>query len=450
MSRSKKTNAGHVGSEKHLPTSLSGIERKAKQDKHHKFENLYRLLNRYTIGDCWPLINKKASCGIDKINAKMYEKSLSDELRKLEEDLISNKYRSAGIRETFIAKANGSKRPLGIPIIKDKLLQTACSKIIEAIYEPKFYGFRFGYRRNMGAKDAVKELSKSLNFGKYSYIVEADIKGYFENINHDMLIKMLEHDIADRRFIELVRKWLKAKIHKENGKVETPQKGTPQGGVISPVLANIYLHYVLDLWFEKVVKKHMKSDSLLIAYADDFVCAFRYKEDAEKFMGALERRFKKFGLELAKEKTKLIRFSRFDKANSDSFDFLGFTFMWGKSRTGKDIIKLRTSKKKFNQSARAIKVWIKENRNCRMQKLIDLLNDKLRGYYNYYGVIGNSKMLIKMENVVKGLLFKWLNRRSQRRSFSKPTFRRLIGEKHQLTPIVLEKPVLWEQISLVL
>ena len=150
------------------------------------------------------------------------------------------------------------------------------------------------------------------------------------------------------------------------------------------------------------------------------------------------------------EKRKLTRFSRFDKANSYSFDFGGFTLMWRKSRTGKDIIKLRTSKKKFNQSAKAIKVWIKENRNCRMQKLIDLLNDKLRGYYNYYGVIGNSKMLFKMENVVKNLLFKWLNRRSQRRSFSKPTFKRLISEKYQLTPIVLEKPMLWEQTSLVL
>lgn len=447
MSRSKTTNAGRVGPEKHLPTSLSGIERKARQNKNHKFENLYRLLNRYTLGDCWPLVNKRAACGIDKITAKHYEKHLDDELRQLEVELKTDSYKCLAIRETLIPKADGKFRPLGIPVVRDKLLQTCCSKILEAIYEPKFCECRYGYRRNRSAKDAVKHLSRELNFGKYGYIVEADIKGYFENIDHEMLLKMIEHDVTDKRFVALIRKWLKVKIIKQDGTYTQPMKGTPQGGSISPILSNIYIHYVLDLWFEKVVQKHMKSESLLVGYADDFVCAFRFKEDAEKFMVALKKRFAKFGLELAENKTKLIRFSRFDKCKNSTFDFLGFTYSWGKSRTGKDIVKLRTSKKKFNQSTRVLKEWIKGNRNLRLQKIMDLLNSKLLGYYNYYGITGNSRMLMKMESVVKGLLFKWLNRRSQRKSFTKESFKRMLTERYPLVPIKIEKPVVHRQYS---
>lgn len=291
MSRLKTTNAGRVGPENHLPTSLSGIERKARQNKNHRFENLYGLLNRYTLGNCWPLINKRAASGIDKITAKQFEKNLADELRQLEEELKANSYKCLAVRETLIPKANGKVRALGIPVVRDKLLQTCCSKILEAIYEPKFIDSRYGYRRKLGVKDAVKHLSHELNFGKYGYVVEADIKGYFDNIEHETLLKMIEHDVADKRFLSLIRKWLKAKIIRQDGTYSLPEKGTPQGGAISPILSNIYIHYVLDLWFEKVVKRHMKSDSLLVGYADDFVCAFRYKEDAEKFMKALKIRF---------------------------------------------------------------------------------------------------------------------------------------------------------------
>lgn len=277
---------------------------------------------------------------------------------------------------------------------------------------------RYGYRKGKGAKDAVKHLGDKLNFGKYGYIVEADIKGYFENINHEMLLEMLKHDINDKRFINLINKWLKAGIMTEENIIEKPYKGTPQGGVISPILANIYLHYILDLWFEKAVKKNLEGECMIVAYADDFVCAFRYQNDAIRFMKALEKRFNKFGLELAKEKTKLIKFSRFSKDRNGNFDFLGFNFKWIMSRKGKDIIAHTTSKKKFNASVQKMKQWIKEKRHIRLRKLIESLNVKLRGYYNYYGVVGNYKMLEKMDLVVKRLLYKWMNRRSQRRSFN--------------------------------
>ncbi len=466
MHYSKETNAGQVGLGKHLQTSLNNIERKARYKKDHKFENLYRLLNKWNLGWSWQYINKRAAKGIDKISAKEFGANLTEEVTVLEKELKKGTYHANLVRRTYINKGSGGQRPLGIPTVRDKLLQTTCSKILEAIYEPKFYETRYGYRKGKGAKDAVKHLGKELNYGKYGYIVEADIKGYFQNINHETLIKMLAHDIADKPFIKLINKWLKVGIMTEENIIEKPQKGTPQGGVISPILANIYLHYILDMWFEKVVKSHMEGESMMIAYADDFVCAFRYKRDAERFMIALEKRLKKFGLELAKEKTKLIKFSRFSKDRNEDFDFLGFTFRWVISRKGKDIITHTTSKKKLQASVQKIKQWIKENRNCRLRKIIDLLNVKLRkrlnitshnlfskvlkpldilqtecelifkpflkGYYNYYGVINNYRMLEKMDLTVKRLLYKWMNRRSQRRSFNWIEFKKKLKERYPL------------------
>lgn len=432
MKNLKKTNAGHVGLEKHLQTSLSLIERKAIYNRNHKFENLYSLLNKWNLGQSWQFVNKRAASGIDKISAKAFGENLSKEVKSLEAELKSGTYRANLVRRTYISKANGQSRPLGIPTVRDKLLQTTCSKILESIYEPKFSPNRYGYRKGKGAKDAVKHLSRELNFGKYGYIVEADIKGYFQNINHEKLIEMLEHDISDAKFVGLIKKWLKAGILIEADIIEKPHKGTPQGGVISPILANIYLHYILDLWFEKVVKKHLEGESILIAYADDFVCGFRYKKDADRFMISLEKRFNKFGLELSSEKTNLIKFSRFSKEKNGTFDFLGFNFKWIKSRKGKDIISHTTSKKKFNASMKKIKQWLRENRNCRLRRLTDLLNVKLKGYYNYYGIVGNYKMLIKVDLIVKRLLYKWMNRRSQRRSFNWIEFNRKLKNVYPL------------------
>ena len=446
MNHSKETNAGRVGSVKHLQTSLSGIEMKARYSKDHKFENLYTLLNEWNLLQSWEYINQKASSGIDGVSAKEFKANLSEEALQLEKELKSGGYRANLVRRTLISKPNGDKRPLGILTVRDKLLQTLCSKILEAIYEPKFSDRRYGYRKRKGAKDAVKHLCKDLNFGKYGYVVEADIKGYFVNIDHEKLIEMLEHDISDKRFIGLIKKWLKAGIMTEKNIVEKLHKGTPQGGVISPILANIYLHYILDVWFEKVVKKHLKGESMMLAYADDFVCAFRYLDDAERFMKALEKRFNKFGLELSKEKTNLIKFSRFSKDRNGSFDFLGFTFKWIVSRKGKDIINTSTSKVKFNASMQKLKQWLKENRNLRLRKLIGLLNKKLKGYYNYYGVIGNSKMLKKMDRIIKKLLFKWMNRRSQRRSFNWDQFNHKINNHYPIQKIFIESS--WKQTEL--
>jgi len=434
----KETLTRHVGLDKLMQTSLQGIEQKAKQNKAHKFSNLYGLLNEQALGYAWKSINKKASAGVDKITAEEYGKNLTENIKEIVYDLKNKKYHAKLVKRVEIPKGNGKIRPLGIPSVSDKILQNAVTMILKAIYEPEFLKSSYGYRPNVGAAMAVKDLTKELRIGKYSYIVEADIKGFFDNINHEWLIKMLEHKINDRSFIGLIRKWLKAGILDVKGLVKHPITGCPQGGCISPILSNIYLHYVLDLWFEKIVKPKAKGEAYVCRYADDFVCAFRYKEDADNFYNELPSRLRKFGLELSMEKTNIIRFTRFRKEDKTSFEFLGFEYRWASSVLGKDIIVRRTSRKKLHQSFSNMKDWCKNIRNKRLATIIKLLNSKLRGYYNYYGVIGNYKSLADFYNIAMKILYKWLNRRSQRRSFNWDQYKLMIKRYGVITPRITE------------
>ena len=418
----KETSAGHVGSEIRWQTSLRGIAKKATENKTHQFGNLYQLLNDESLHASFYDLKKKAAAGIDNITAKEYAKELESNLGKLEEQLKSKQYRAKLVRRVYIDKGNGKKRPLGIPAVSDKIVQRAAAKILEAIYEQEFSEHSYGYRPHTGAQKAVKDLTHELNFGKYSYIVEADIRGFFDAIDHDWLIRMLELRIADRAFLRLIKKWLKAGVLDIDGMVKHPVTGCPQGGVISPILANIYLHYALDLWFEKRVKQSCKGMNYICRYADDFVCAFQFKQDAVQFYQAVGERIKEFGLELAQEKTNIISFSRFRKEENTKFEFLGFEFRWGVSLKGKDIIKRRTAPGKMRKSLAAFTEWCKEMRNKRLRRLFPKLIAKLRGYNNYYGLIGNYGSLSKFYEQVKRILYKWLNRRSQRRSFNLDEF----------------------------
>jgi group II intron reverse transcriptase/maturase len=299
----------------------------------------------------------------------------------------------------------------------------------------------WGYRPEIGPGDAVKDITKSLMTGKFSYIVDADITGFFDNIVHEWMERMLEQRIADKPFIRLIKKWMKAGIIDElKDIIIHPEKGTPQGSIVSPVLSNIYLHYVLDLWFTKVIKPRSKGQAYICRFADDFVCAFQYKREAVTFYDELKKRLKKFGLELSEEKTRLISFSRFRKEERTSFVFLGFEFRWGISRRGNDIIKRKTAKKKFKLALSRFTVWIKRYRNKRKPWIFKRLNAMLRGHYNYYGVIGNMKMMLKYFNGVIRLLFKWLNRRSQRKSYNYKGFRELCKHFNVLRPRIVEKP----------
>ena len=418
----KETSAGHVGSGVRWQTSLRGIAKKATENKTHQFGNLYQMLNVESLHEAFYDLKKKAAAGVDKITAEEYAKELGSNLGKLEAQLKSKQYRAKLVRRVYIDKGNGKKRPLGIPVVSDKIIQRAAAKILEAIYETEFSQHSYGYRPHTGAQKAVKNLTHELSYGKYSYIVEADIRGFFIAIDHDWLIRMLELRIADKAFLRLIKKWLKAGVLDTNGMVKHPVTGCPQGGVISPILANIYLHYALDLWFEKRVKQSCEGMNCICRYADDFVCAFQYKQDAVLFYQAVGERLEKFGLELAQEKTNIISFSRFRKEEKTKFEFLGFEFRWGVSLKGRDTLKRRTAPGKLRKSLAEFTEWCKEMRNKRLRRLFPKLIAKLRGYNNYYGLIGNYNSLNRFYEKVKTILYKWLNRRSQRRSFNLAEF----------------------------
>lgn len=400
-----------------MQTSLRGIARKAKQDKEYKFGNLYGMIDKQALYEAWRYTKKNVAAGIDKETAEVFEENLEENIEVMLSELKSKKYKARFIKRVNIPKGDGKFRPLGIPVLRDKIIQRAAAAILEAIYEEDFLKSSYGYRRGTGAQKAVKDVTKELWY-EYNYVVEADIRGFFDNISHEWLMKMLGQRIKDKSFLRLIKKWLKAGILDVDGKITNPLTGCPQGSVISPILANIYLHYALDSWFEKVVKEKCKGKSYICRMADDFICAFKYKEDAERFYNTLGIRLEKFNLELAEEKTKILCFSKYKIAENESFDFLGFEFRRGKSQKGKDIIKRRTSRKKLRKSIKMLTEWCKENRHQRIRNIVEDLNTKLRGYYNYYGIIGNSKGLYDFYIPARKILFKWLNRRSQKRSFT--------------------------------
>ena len=407
-------------------TSLLGIANKAASDKAHRFQNLFGLLTVGYLLACWRFVNKKAASGVDRKDAKSYEANLRENVEGLVEAVRGGWYRAKLVLRKYIPKLNGKLRPLGIPAIADKLLQIGVSKLLEQIYEQDFLGCSYGYRPEVGALDAVRDLSAALRRGGYHYLVEADIRSFFDKLDHEKLIELLELRIDDKAFIRLIRKWLKAGVLEPDGAVEYPEKGSPQGGIVSPILANIYLHYALDMWFEETVKAHSRGAAYLCRYADDFVCAFELEADAERFYKVLGKRLEKFGLEVAAEKTHLLRFSPINWKASGVFEFLGFEFRWGLGRWRKPVIKRRTARKKYRASLADFQEWCRAH--CRLPKrvLFAKLNCKLRGYYNYYGIRGNGESLHDFFYQAKRILLKTLNRRSQRRSYNWKGFAELL------------------------
>jgi group II intron reverse transcriptase/maturase len=383
------------------------------------------LLNEEHLRDCFYQLRKNAAPGVDGVTFEQYEADLDMNLAKLVERLVLKRYHAKLVRRKHIPKANGKLRPLGIPALEDKLLQLAVARMLEAIHEQDFLECSWGYRTGRGAREASRELAARLYRGKLGSVVEADIKGFFDNISHAWMLRMLEERINDRALVRLIGKWLKAGIMEETGEVKHPVTGTPQGGIISPVLANIYLHYALDLWFERVVKKQCQGEVYMIRYADDFVCAFQYMTDARRFEGQLKERLGKFELEVASEKTRTLRFGRFAPEPHKAFEFLGFEFRWQKLRTGKVGVKRRTAPKKLRASVKAFTEWIKTNRHKPLGRLMKTLAAKLRGYWNYYGVRGNMRSMTQFHGQCQRLMYKWLNRRSEKRSYHSAQFNAL-------------------------
>jgi RNA-directed DNA polymerase len=422
----QETRTGYERLEKLVQTSLQGIAKRAETGKGHRFRNLYGLLNEENLHWSWQFLRKDAAPGVDRVAYWHYRKNLGANIRDLVERLKGKRYRAKLVRRRYIPKLDGKLRPLGIPATEDKLVQLAVTKILEAIYEQDFLSCSYGYRPHRGPLDAVKALTKALQFGRYGWVVEADIKGFFDNIDHDWMIRMLEQRIDDQPFLRLIRKWLKAGIMETDGHVVNPITGTPQGGIVSPILANIYLHYALDLWFERSFRSTCQGAALILRFADDFVCAFEHRSDALRFYRELGERLAKFGLAVAEDKTRLLRFCRTDLRGSERFDFLGFEFLMGASRKGRPLVQRRTTRKKFRASVANFTVWVRTHRHQRLTQLFATLKAKYRGYWNYYGVIGNFHSLCRFFAATKRILFKWLNRRSQRTSYTWSGFQDLL------------------------
>jgi RNA-directed DNA polymerase len=430
-----------------VQTTLQAIALKAEKQPGYRFQNLFGLLNEELLKDSWRYIRKNAAYGVDEVSAKDYELNLDGNIHQLVEDLKQKRYRAKLVLRRYIPKGNGKFRPLGIPATQDKLLQVAVKRILQAIYEQDFLDCSYGSRPNIGALDAVDDLTAKLQFENINYVVEADIKGFFDNIEKGMLLDMLAERIDDKAFLWLIKKWLDAGVLDTDGKVLHPETGSPQGGVISPILANVYLHNVLDKWFQKDVIPHCSRKAILIRYVDDFVCAFEKLGDAERFYAVLGKRLEKYGLELSAEKTRIIPFSRFNQPGKTSFDFLGFEFRWGKDRKGRPLVKKRTAPKKLRKSLERFKEWCKKSRNLRLPELFKLLNSKLRGYYQYYGVIGNFRSLQQFFHRVTLLLMKYLNRRSQRPSYNGVEFSQLLEQFGIEKPHIVKRPKRYRKTS---
>lgn len=420
-------------------TSLRAIAKKAEAEPTHRFGGLYRLLNEANLRECFLRLRKAAAPGVDGVSYEDYAKDLDANLRNLVWRLKHKSYHARPVRRKYIPKGDGKLRPLGIPTLEDKLVQYAVARILSAIYEADFLPCSYGYREGRNAQDAIRDLTDVLFRGQFEFVVEADIKGFFDHLQPEWLLKMLAERIDDEALMQLVRKWLRAGILEENGRMEHPETGTPQGGIVSPVLANVYLHYVLDLWFERRVRRANRGQSRMFRYADDFVCAFDYRHEAEAFVRALGERLAKFGLELAPDKTRSLRFGRGGREYNGRFDFLGFEFSWGKSRTrGHPIVHRRTSRKKLRAAIERFSEWIKGCRSQRIGEVLKTVAQKYRGHWSYYGIIGNSRSLWHYHWATGRSLFKWLNRRSQRRSFTWPSFSRLLERYRVPRPRIMD------------
>jgi len=421
VARCEETLAVH-GSGEPVDTKLCRIAEKARKEPDFKFTSLYHLMNEELLRGCFKRLRKEAVAGIDKMTKDMYAENLDANLIDLIGRLHRMAYIPQPVRRTYIPKPGSAKqRPLGIPCFEDKLVEAGLVRILEQVYEQDFINDSYGFRQKRSCHDALKALSETVENKPINHVVEADIKGFFDNVNQEWLMKFLAHRVEDKRIQRMVKRFLKAGVA-EDGSVTVSGEGTPQGGVISPLLANIYLHYALDLWFEKVYRKSCTGMARLIRYADDFVACFQYKHEAKRFREELGERLGKFGLEVEPTKTRVMEFGRFAVQNAkqrgeraQTFDFLGFTHYCGTRRNGKGFrMKRVTARKKFTAKLKIFKEWLKKARILKTKELWEATKAKLSGHYNYYGVTDNLRRIARFGAEVKKLLFKWLNRRGKR------------------------------------
>lgn len=418
-----------------METKLARITEIAKEKQEEKFTSLVHLINRDMLTDCHRQLEGRKASGVDEVTKRQYSKNLEDNIEDLLKRMKRHAYKPQPVRRVYIEKPGTTKmRPLGIPAYEDKLVQLALSKILNAIYEADFHDSSFGFRPGRGSHDALKVLNHIIERRNVNFIVDADIKGFFDHVDHEWLMKFLRHRIVDPNILRLIVRFLKAGAMEAGMIYDTPE-GTPQGGVISPILANVYLHYVLDCWFEKAVRSNCRGEAYIVRYADDFVCCFQYEDEAWRFHEALNIRLNKFNLEIAQDKTRIISFGRnaVDICRSNgsnkpsTFDFLGFTHYCSTSRAGMFRVKRKTSRKKLRNSLMRCKLWLTANLTTPSKEVMRSLRKKLSGYYRYYSITDNLLSVDIFRHKVRNLLFKWFYRRSQRRAFCWDKFIRFLN-----------------------
>ena len=421
-------------------TKLERIAWLSGRDRDKRFDQLMHLFAQEPLSECYRSLDGRKAVGADGVSKKKYGEALAGNLQDLVERLRRMAYRPGAVREVLIPKPGqvGRTRPLGISNLEDKIVQGMMHKVLSAIYEPLFLECSYGFRPGRSAHDAVRALHRHLYSRRVSTVIDVDLAQYFDSIDQTLLLEMIGKKIADRRFLRYLRRQFKAGLLRD-GELFIKDDGVVQGSLCSPVLANIFAHTVIDEWFEDTVKRHCRKEVALFRYADDLVICCEHEQDAERILKALRKRLERFGLSLNDEKTRLVSFARplAGRNGGTSFDFLGFTFYWGRSLKGYPVPKVKTSGKRLRASLARVGVWASTVRS--RQGLLPIWRTfcaKVRGHLRYYGVSFNHRALEMFLTQATRIMYKWLNRRSQRRSFTWEKFQRFMDQNPLPRPVV--------------
>ena len=405
-----------------LPRALDRVRQAARRDKGLRFTTLWHHV--YDVGrlrEAYFGLNRKAAPGVDGRTWRQYGEDLEANLRDLSDRLQRGAYRAKPVVRAYIAKTDGRQRPLGVPVLEDKIVQRATVEVLNAVYETDFLGFSYGFRPRCSQHQALDALAVGLRSKKVNWVLDADIRGFFDTIDHGWLVKFIEHRIADQRVVRHVKKWLNAGVL-EDGKRIRKEEGTPQGGSVSPLLANVYLHYVFDLWIQRWRQKQARGDVIVVRWADDFIVGFQHRSEAEQCLAELRERFRKFGLELHPDKTRLIEFGRHAGGNRrgggggkpGTFNFLGFTHICDKTRKGKFIVLRQTQRERMRAKLREVTQELRRRLHDPVPEVGQWLRAVVRGHFRYYGVPRNGPALTLLRQQVVGLWLRSLRRRSQK------------------------------------
>ncbi len=429
-----------------ISTQIQEIAKQAIEYPEMVFTTLVHRIDVEWLREAYRQTNKNSAAGIDGITAAAYTAKLDENLQELHRRLVNGQYKAPPVERVWLDKEDGRKRPIGKPTFEDKIVQRAVVMLLEPIYEQEFYDFSHGFRKGHSAHQALHEMREACRQQNINWIIDADVSRFFDELGHGQLREFIKRRVNDGGIMRLIGKWLNAGVMEE-GKLTYAEKGSPQGGVISPLAANIFLHYVLDEWYEQEVKPRLKGRSFLQRFADDFIIGCELESDARRIMAVLPRRFGRYGLTIHPEKTKLVKFGKPPKKEqpgpktcsehnrrNGTFDFLGFTHYWAKSRRGYWVIKRKTARKRQRRSIKSLWQWCKENRHLPLEEQYQMLCLKLRGHYQYYGIRSNTRQLEEVYQKARAGWRYWLDRRDNHRKMIWEKFEKL------LTSFPLPKP----------